>query len=94
MFRHPVSHEGTQSFNGLGQNNTNSRQFDAKRMMKRQGAVDLLFIGLVTGMQEFGLHPMVSSGGNATVKNLFRLFKVCEDREGIHSADEFLSHMA
>lgn len=45
-------------------------------------------------MQEAGLRRMVSANGNATAKNLFRLFKVCQDREGIHSADEFLSYVA
>lgn len=45
-------------------------------------------------MQEAGLRRMVSANGNATAKNLFRLFKVCQDREGIHSADEFLGHIA
>lgn len=45
-------------------------------------------------MQEAGLRRMVSPNGNATAKNIFRLFKVCQDREGIHSADEFLSHVA
>ncbi len=45
-------------------------------------------------MQETGLRRMVSPNGNATAKNLFRLFKICQDREGIHSADEFLSLVA
>lgn len=45
-------------------------------------------------MQEAGLRRMVSPSGNATAKNLFRLFKACQDREGIHSADEFLGHVA
>lgn len=45
-------------------------------------------------MKEAGLRRMVSSTGNATAKNLFRLFKVCQEREGIHSADEFLRHVA
>jgi DNA-binding phage protein len=45
-------------------------------------------------MQEAGLRRMVSPSGNATAKNIFRLFKVCQDREGIHSVDEFLSHVA
>lgn len=45
-------------------------------------------------MQEAGLRRMVGPRGNATAKNLFRLFKVCQDREGIHSADEFLGHAA
>ncbi len=45
-------------------------------------------------MQEAGLRRMVSPNGNATAKNLFRLFKVCQDREGINSADEFLSNAA
>lgn len=42
-------------------------------------------------MQEAGLRRMVSPTGNATAKNLFRLFKICQDREGIRSADEFLN---
>ncbi|MEX1198720.1 MAG: hypothetical protein WEB57_12785 [Pseudohongiellaceae bacterium] len=45
-------------------------------------------------MQEAGLRRMVSPNGNATARNIFRLFKVCQDREGIHSADEFLGHVA
>lgn len=45
-------------------------------------------------MQEAGLRRMVSPNGNATAKNIFRLFKVCQNREGIRSADEFLSHVA
>ena len=45
-------------------------------------------------MQEAGLRRMVSPKGNATAKNLFRLFKLCQDREGIHSADELLGHVA
>lgn len=45
-------------------------------------------------MQEAGLRRMVSPNGNATAKNIFRLFNVCQEREGIHSADEFLSRVA
>lgn len=45
-------------------------------------------------MQEAGLRRMVSANGNATAKNLFRLFKICQKREGISSADEFLGHAA
>ena len=45
-------------------------------------------------MQEAGLRRMVSPKGNATAKNLFRLFKLCQDREGIHSADELLGRAA
>lgn len=45
-------------------------------------------------MQEPSLRRMLSPNGNATAKNLFRLFKACQDREGIQSADEFLSHVA
>lgn len=44
-------------------------------------------------MQEAGLRRMVSPKGNATAKNLFRLFKICQEREGIHSANELL-HVA
>lgn len=51
-------------------------------------------IALRLQMQEAGLRRMVSPSGNATAKNLFRLFKVCQDREGIHSADEFLGYAA
>lgn len=43
-------------------------------------------------MQEAGLRRMVSSQGNATAKNLFRLFKVCQAREGFHSAEKFLAN--
>lgn len=42
-------------------------------------------------MQEAGLRRMVGPKGNATAKNLFRLFKICQDREGIHSASELLN---
>ncbi|ODC04597.1 hypothetical protein BFW38_14730 [Terasakiispira papahanaumokuakeensis] len=45
-------------------------------------------------MKESSLRRMVSSTGNATAKNLFRLFKSCQEREGIHSADEFLRYVA
>ncbi|MBD2858604.1 hypothetical protein IB286_06230 [Spongiibacter sp. KMU-158] len=45
-------------------------------------------------IKESGLRRMVSANGNATAKNLFRIFKICQDREGIHSADEFLGHVA
>ena len=45
-------------------------------------------------INEASLRRMVSAKGNATVKNLFLLFKLCQDREGIHSADEFLGHAA
>jgi hypothetical protein len=45
-------------------------------------------------MQEAGLRRMVSPSSNATAKNLFRLFKVCQRREGIRSADEFLGYAA
>ncbi len=45
-------------------------------------------------MQEAGLRRMVSPKGNATAKNLFRLFKLCQNREGIRSADELLAHAA
>ena len=45
-------------------------------------------------MQEAGLRRMVSPSGNAIPRNLFRLFKVCQDREGIRSADEFLGYAA
>lgn len=41
-------------------------------------------------MQETGLRRMVGPSGNATAKNFFRLFKICQEREGIKSADEFL----
>tara|TARA_R110001592_G_scaffold363387_1_gene686835 strand:- start:21431 stop:21751 length:321 start_codon:yes stop_codon:yes gene_type:complete len=41
-------------------------------------------------MQEASLRRMVSPKGNATAKNLFRLFKLCQNREGIHSANELL----
>lgn len=41
-------------------------------------------------MQEAGLRRMVSPKGNATAKNLFRLFKLCQEREGIQSANELL----
>lgn len=43
-------------------------------------------------MQEAGLRRMVSA--NATAKNLFCLFKICQKREGINFADEYLSHAA
>lgn len=45
-------------------------------------------------MQEAGLRRMVSSRGNATAKNLFRLFKLCRDREGIASPDELFGRAA
>lgn len=45
-------------------------------------------------MKEAGVRRMVSPQGNATAKNLFRLFKLCQDREGIHSANELLHRVA
>lgn len=45
-------------------------------------------------IQEASLRRMLGSKGNATAKNIFLLFKLCQDREGIHSADEFLAHVA
>jgi len=44
-------------------------------------------------MKEESVRRMVSPKGNATAKNLFGLFKVCQAREGISSADEFLGHV-
>ncbi|MCD8505385.1 MAG: hypothetical protein LRY53_09300 [Burkholderiaceae bacterium] len=41
-------------------------------------------------MQESGLRRMLSANGNATAKNLFRLFKVCQKREGISSPRELM----
>lgn len=41
-------------------------------------------------MHEAGLRRMFSPKGNATAKNLFRVFKACQRREGIHTATEFL----
>lgn len=45
-------------------------------------------------MKEAGVRRMVSPKGNATAKNLFRLFKVCQTREGIRLADKLLNHAA
>ena len=45
-------------------------------------------------MKEPGVRRMVSPKGNATAKNLFRLFKICQSREGIKSAEELLSRAA
>lgn len=45
-------------------------------------------------VKEAGLRRMVSPKGNATAKNLFGIFKVCQDREGISSVDEFLTRAA
>ncbi|WP_372740214.1 hypothetical protein [Neptunomonas sp.] len=45
-------------------------------------------------MAEPSLRRMLSAKGNATAKNIFLLFKLCQDREGIHSADEFLGQVA
>lgn len=47
-------------------------------------------IALKMGMQEAGLRRMVSPKGNATAKKLFTLFKLCQDREGIKSAEQLL----
>jgi hypothetical protein len=41
-------------------------------------------------MQEAGIRRMVSPKGNATAKKLFTLFKLCQNREGIESADQLL----
>lgn len=48
-------------------------------------------VAKVLGMNESGVRRMVSPDGNATAKKLFGLFKACQAREGIKSADEFLS---
>lgn len=45
-------------------------------------------------IHEAGLRRMMSATGNATAKNLFRLFKVCQRREGIASSSEFLRDVA
>ncbi len=42
-------------------------------------------------IQEASLRRMVGPKGNATAKNLFRLFKLCNDREGIDAAHVHLS---
>lgn len=39
-------------------------------------------------MKEAGLRRMVSNKGNATARNLFSLFKLCQRREGINTAEE------
>lgn len=41
-------------------------------------------------MQEAGLRRMVSPKGNATAKKLFLLFKLCQHKEGIESAEQLL----
>lgn len=51
-------------------------------------------VALDMRMQEAGLRRMVSSKGNATAKNLFRLFKLCQEREGIDSPDELFGRAA
>lgn len=45
-------------------------------------------------IKEPSLRRMVSPTGNARAKNLFRLFKACQEREGISSAEGFLGHAA
>ncbi|MCP4595741.1 MAG: hypothetical protein GY843_04600 [Neptuniibacter sp.] len=42
-------------------------------------------------MKESGLRRMLSPAGNGTCKNIFRLFKLCQEREGIHSPGELFS---
>jgi DNA-binding phage protein len=42
-------------------------------------------------INESGLRRMLSPKGNPTVLNFFRLFSVCQKREGFESADDFLS---
>lgn len=41
-------------------------------------------------IQESSLRRMLSPKGNATAKNLFQLFKACQNREGIETGHEFL----
>lgn len=43
-------------------------------------------------LQEASLRRMVSPTGNGTAKNIFGLFKACQDREGFTSANEFLTY--
>lgn len=42
-------------------------------------------------MKEAGLRRMVGPKGNATAKNLFMLFKVCQIREGFDLSDHLSS---
>ena len=42
-------------------------------------------------MQESGLRRMISATGNATARNLFRLLRICQRREGIRSSRDFLA---
>jgi len=42
-------------------------------------------------IKEASLRRMVSPKGNATAKNLFALLKICQQREGITSAEQLLS---
>ncbi|HEY7805219.1 MAG TPA: transcriptional regulator [Orrella sp.] len=54
------------------------------------GTQSFVAVSQALRMQESGLRRMLSANGNATAKNLFRLFRVCQQREGIVSSREFL----
>lgn len=54
------------------------------------GTLSFTEVAQALEMQEAGLRRMVGPSGNATAKNLFRLFRICLNREGIRSAEEFL----
>jgi len=45
-------------------------------------------------VHEPSLRRMISPTGNPTIKNLFAVFKFCQEREGIHSSDELFGHVA
>ena len=46
------------------------------------------------GLHEASLRRMLSPNGNATVKNFFKLFKACQEQEGVKSSDDFLRLVA
>ncbi len=41
-------------------------------------------------MQESSIRRMLSEKGNATLRNFFTLFRICQQREGIHCVEELV----
>lgn len=42
-------------------------------------------------MQESSIRRMLSEKGNATLKNFFTLFRICQQREGVHGIEGLLT---
>ncbi len=51
-------------------------------------------VAIAMELKEPSLRRMVSDDGNMTARNLFLLFHICQQREGIKSAEDFIKHAA